>query len=212
MADHIATTLGVDGFYRRAESGPAVLYVADLIGDDVHIRWVSDNFERVLGYPPGDCIDDPDWWLSRYHPDDVAGAIQRRTHFRSSERVSSEYRFRHGDGSYRWIVDEFNVITGEPGSPVQVVGALIDVTDRKDVENAVRRANGRLNFLLSDGPGVIFTCKPWGNLQTTFISESVTRLLGYQPEYCVADPNFWADRLHPDEREHILAAVWRQLH
>ena len=207
MADHIATTRGVDGFYRHAESGPAVLYVAELIGKAVHVRWVSDNFERVLGHSPGDCIDDPDWWLSHYHPDDLADAFQLRGHFGSSERVSAEYRFRHGDGEYRWISDDFNVVTQGPGAPAQVVGSLIDVTDRKDVENAVRRANDRLNFLFSNGPGVIFTCKPWGALHTTFISESVTRLLGYEPEVCVADPNFWVDRLHPDERDGVLAGL-----
>ena len=129
---------------------------------------------------------------------------------RISDRLngfSSEYRFRHGDGEYRAINDDYEIVTGDPGAPVQVIGVLIDVTDRKDVENAVRRANDRLNFLLSEGPGVIFTCKTWGNLQITFISESVTRLLGYEPEGCVADPNFWVNRLHPDEREHILAGL-----
>jgi len=83
----------------------------------------------------------------------------------------------------------------------------MDITDRKEIENAVRRANDRLNFLFSSGPGVIFTCKPWGALQTTFISESVTRLLGYEPAACVSDPNFWVDRLHPDEREGVLDLV-----
>lgn len=84
---------------------------------------------------------------------------------------------------------------------------MIDVTDRKDVENAVRRANDRLNFLLSDSPGVIFTCKAWGTLQTTFVSKSVTRFLGYKPEVCVAGPSFWADHLHPDERVEVLAGL-----
>ena len=38
-------------------------------------------------------------------------------------------------------------------------GQFTDITDRKEVENAIRQANDRLNFLFSSGPGVIFTCK-----------------------------------------------------
>jgi PAS domain S-box-containing protein len=209
MADHIATTIAVDGLDRRAESGPAVLYVAELAGEDIHVRWVSDNFERVLGHSPHACLNDPDWWLDQFHPDDKAAALERWSNFPTTEQVASEYRFCHGDDRYRWISDNVNIVTGEPGAPIQVVGALIDVTDRKDIVDAVGRANDRLNFLLSDGPGVIFTCKPWGALETTFISESVTRLLGYQPEACVAYPSFWVDRLHPDERESVLAGLHR---
>ena len=44
MADYIAETLTVDDVDRRVEKGPAVLYLAELVSDAVHVRWVSDSF------------------------------------------------------------------------------------------------------------------------------------------------------------------------
>ncbi|MFP6742585.1 MAG: PAS domain-containing protein [Alphaproteobacteria bacterium] len=78
MADHIAATFAVDGYDRRVENGPVVLYVAELIGETVHVRWVSENFERLLGHDSGACIANPDWWLNHIHPDDQAALLHRR--------------------------------------------------------------------------------------------------------------------------------------
>ena len=134
MANHIAATIAIGRYDRRVESGPIVLYVAELVGETVHVRWVSDNFERVLGHDASACIVDPAWWINHLHPSDQAASLERRPQFPSIAQIASEYRFCHGDGGYRWISDHINIVTGEPGAPIQVVGALIDVTDRKDIK------------------------------------------------------------------------------
>lgn len=68
MANHIAATFAVGGYDRLVESGPIVLYVAELVGETVRVRWVSEHVERLLGHNPSACITEPDWWLNYLHP------------------------------------------------------------------------------------------------------------------------------------------------
>ena len=163
--------------------------------------------EDILGYGVEVCLGGHGWWRDRIHPADRDEAVARVAELSSAGRLVQEYRFRHGDGGYRWMRDDLNVIAGAAEGPVRAVGAWIDVTGRREIEAAVQSANDRLNFLLSAGPGAIYTAKPWGGFETTFISESVTRLLGYQPEQIVANPGFWFDHIHADDRDGVTAGL-----
>src|SRR6185312_11412964 len=50
-----------------------------------------------------------------------------------------EYRFRHKRGDYVWIQDTFRVAPEKLGKPKEIVGSWADITDRKNIESALRR-------------------------------------------------------------------------
>ena len=65
----------------------------------------------------------------------------------------------------------------------------------------------RLNHLSLYMPAVIYSCLTTNNFPPTFISESVKRLMGYEPCEFINTPSFWADHIHPDEKEAIFKGI-----
>ena len=53
------------------------------------------------------------------------------------QQVVTEYRFRHKDGQYRWLLDETKVVSDTDGNPIELVGYCIDITERKTQQAAL---------------------------------------------------------------------------
>jgi PAS domain S-box-containing protein len=66
---------------------------------------------------------------------------------------------------------------------------------------------GRLEALVKASPIAMFTCRAGGDFATTFVTEGVRALWGYEPEDFLNQPGFWADRIHPDD----VSAVYDHL-
>ncbi len=75
---------------------------------------------------------------------------------------------------------------------------------RKQAEGALLAAQGRLAHLLTSSRVVIFSLEAKDEHQRTFISENVRDFIGYEPEECLADPDFWSNHVHPDDRDGVL--------
>jgi PAS domain S-box-containing protein len=116
-------------------SSPAVLFTLAIEGDDVErITWTSDNLLDVLGYPPEAAIA-PNWWQEHVHSDDLERVLaQTKSDLFSRGYGTQEYRFRHADGGYRWTRCDIRLTRNATGQPAEVVGAWLDVTERKQAE------------------------------------------------------------------------------
>lgn len=98
-----------------------------VIGADGLFSRVNGAWQSVLGYPPSELIAKP--LLDLVHPDDLDRTIaEYRRHFEEGEPVESfQNRYRHRDGSYRWL--EWMSQTAPDRSVAFAVAR--DVTDRK---------------------------------------------------------------------------------
>ena len=105
--------------------------------DEVHY---STEWKRQIGYEDGEIDNDVTEWLSRVHPDDLEPtiAIIRNTLVEDSPR-QAEFRFRHKDGSYRWILARASTLQDKFGNPTRLFGSNIDITERKRAEEDLRR-------------------------------------------------------------------------
>lgn len=63
----------------------------------------------------------------------------------------------------------------------------------------------RSEFLVNTCPVVIYTCKAKDDFASTFITEGVRHLWGYDPEEFLKDKNFWIDRVHPEDVARVRA-------
>jgi PAS domain S-box-containing protein len=115
----------------------------------------------------------------------------------------NEYRFRRKDGSYCWIHDELRVIYDDAGKPLEIVGSLSDINQRKAAEADVTAAFARLNHILASSPTVLYSFSATGENNPTFISDNVREVLGYEPGEYLQDRNFVPSRIHPDDAARV---------
>ena len=120
-------------------SSTAVIYATTVDGDSFTPTWVSGNLTRITGYEVAEALD-PDWWADQVHPDDRAAVFASLPHLLTDGQLTFEYRFRRKDGTYRWMHDEARLTRDSAGHPVEIIGAWLDVTDRKAAEVAMREA------------------------------------------------------------------------
>ncbi len=114
---------------RLLDSSPAVIYSRKAAGD-FPITFVSDNIKTLTGYEPDEFVS-PGFPAQNIHPDDVSVIASGLADVLKSDKNAYDYRFRHKNGSWRWIHDELKVVRDEKGKPLELVGYWRDVTERK---------------------------------------------------------------------------------
>lgn len=104
------------------------------------------NYEIVLGYhlPANQLTYEA--WISHLHPDDKDRVVAKMKSFLGADKKfwSDEYRLLKADGSSIHILDRGRLILTAAGDPVRMVGSMINITERKQAEEAQRRFNVQL--------------------------------------------------------------------
>jgi PAS domain S-box-containing protein len=118
---------------RLLSASPAVIYGFKATADFAP-TFISDNITSVFGYTPADYLADPPFWRDRVHPGDLVRIEEAISAFFHNGIHAVEYRFRHKDGSYRWVNDQQHLIRGVDGKPFEIVGSWSDITARKAAE------------------------------------------------------------------------------
>jgi two-component system cell cycle sensor histidine kinase/response regulator CckA len=118
---------------RVVTSVGAVIYELEVQAHGIELRWISDALMSTLGYPASAAYE-IGWWSNNLHPNDSAN-LSRRSLSNRMHEGAIEYRFRHSNGSYRWIRDEQRILRDVDGRPISVIGALIDVTTNHELQD-----------------------------------------------------------------------------
>jgi diguanylate cyclase (GGDEF)-like protein/PAS domain S-box-containing protein len=103
--------------------------------------WWNANFQGLFGYTPDQIEPGPESWTGRLHPEDAArvqAGIERMIRG-SGSTWSDEYRFRRGDGSYADIFDRGFIIRDADGRAVRMLGAMQDVSERRQQQQRIER-------------------------------------------------------------------------
>jgi PAS domain S-box-containing protein len=80
-------------------------------------------------------------WAGGVHPDDFNRCLKIYTeHFSKREIFEMEYRLRRYDGMYRWIFDRGVPYSDPEGNFKGYIGSCIDVTQRKEAQDALKRS------------------------------------------------------------------------
>jgi diguanylate cyclase (GGDEF)-like protein/PAS domain S-box-containing protein len=101
------------------------------------IRYLSENIERLTGYPLQIFLDDWGAWQSIVHPEDLQD--WKKFMDKLSEGISNEHEFRinHKDGKTIWVNDNVQV-TRENNGKLIVYATVTDITERKKTEDQIR--------------------------------------------------------------------------
>jgi two-component system cell cycle sensor histidine kinase/response regulator CckA len=105
------------------------------------LRW-RQGLESLLGYNPLSTKPEIGFWQERVHPEDRSRATAglREAINGQGNHWSGEYRFRHVDGSYLSLLERALIVRDEHGSAVRVVGSLMDITARKQLQDQLARS------------------------------------------------------------------------
>lgn len=142
---------------------PAVLFVTRAAPEPI-CEFISDNVRSVLGYEPSDFLGPFDFWLNQLHPEDRATVATATTRLYAEGSSACEYRFRHKDGSWRWLHASARVLRDASGTPVQNVGCWLDISERKEAEAAQRENERRASSLLNAVNHPMFLLDLQGNI------------------------------------------------
>ncbi len=122
----------------------------------------SPSWNVLRGYAPDEHIDPSrEAWLARAHPDDVAHILANveRQRLGDTDFDTLEYRERHRDGRYIWILSRGKPVEWDAdGTPIRTIGTDTDITRLKVAEEELAAEKERLRVTLeSIGDGVIST-------------------------------------------------------
>jgi diguanylate cyclase (GGDEF)-like protein/PAS domain S-box-containing protein len=149
----------------------------------------SATWSRMLGYEPGELASDADAWLDLVHPYDLSHLLhQEHLHLEGlTEQFECEFRMRHKDGRWIWILDRGKVIArGEDGRPLRMIGTHTDITEHRQLTDALLQEKERLRITLqSIGDGVICTDAAGA---VTFVNPSAEALTGWSATAALGRP------------------------
>ena len=141
-----------------------------------------------------------DLWAKVVHPDDREKATQ--SSYQATDagaEMNIEYRVCHADGSVHWFMSRGMPVLNEDGSFDKYIGTLIDITDRKLLEQELIESKVRYGYALDAAQAGIWE---W-NVETDALnwSDQVWRLYGLKPGSKPLNHQLCVDTVHPEDRE-----------
>jgi len=167
-------------------------------------RQVLDYFgktvEQLKGWSTSDAV----------HPDDLPDVISAwRDSVETVSLYDVDHRLRGADGGYRWFHARGLPLVDTDGRIVRWYVLLTDIDERKQAEEKLRRSEWSLleaqklshsgSWSLDVSSGVVTT------------SPEMFRTFGVKPGEDCSSPDFWFDRIHPDDRKRVRALFERCL-
>jgi two-component system cell cycle sensor histidine kinase/response regulator CckA len=116
-----------------------------------------------------------------------------------------EIRIRRGDGTDGFIRMSSAPVRDADGNVVAAVAIIVDVTDQRQAERAVRSTDERFKFVAKATNDVIWD---W-DLKTNSLvwNDSVETVFGHKQNRIFPEIQWWYDHLHPEDRERVVAGV-----
>jgi PAS domain S-box-containing protein len=164
------------------------------------IKYLSEECYRVLGFDPHGEQPRYEAFMQRIVAEDQAKVREAvETAGRENSEYELEYRIVHPGGEIRDIHVIGHPVLGPSGDAVEFVGTVIDITERKRAEGALRRSEA----YLAEAQRLTHTGSWAYNLDTRELihsSEEHSRLFGFDPESGVPSFEELVQRIHPEDR------------
>lgn len=126
--------------------------------------FVSEQAERILGYPVEAWLGDSTFWQDHIHGKNREAAILLRAHVADKKQGDQfEYRMISSDGRVIWFRDMVTVVV-ENGRTVRLRGVMVDITDEKHVEEALNQERNFASAVLDTAGALVMILDPEGRI------------------------------------------------
>jgi PAS domain S-box-containing protein len=136
-----------------------------------------------------------------YHPEDLARLREpRRVAFTRPVPFENEIRVLGKDGKYRAFLFRYKPLLDEAGTIDRWFMAALDIEDRKEAEEALRRSERQFRLLVETIPALVWRSTPEGDLD--YLNHKAVEYLGHTAEGLAGGR--WLELVHPDHRDATL--------
>lgn len=118
----------------------------DLLTDQI---WWGEGLQKIFHYSSQTAQTNSEWWFDHVHPEDQAKVHRSidQALGNGMEFWSKEYRFQRKDGTFADILNRGYILKNGMGKPNRMIGAILDITERRQAEETIRRQNIMLSGL-----------------------------------------------------------------
>lgn len=192
-------------FHQLADNIQEVFWITDAVtGEDIYI---SPAGEKIWDHSIQDLMQVPNIFINSILPEDRPAVIEMIEKQRQGQKTEMEYRIVKSDGSHIWVWDRAFPILDEAGKVLRVAGIAADITERKQVEDALQRSEDRYRQLLNVAPiGVAVHVD--GKIE--FVNGAGAKIIGANSVDELQGHSVM-DIVHPDDRKSTIEALQRML-
>jgi len=127
----------------------------DIINDTM---WWNEAYFTMMGYDPSGPVPPLPDWIRKVHPDDRDKIVSRLKRIRKNQVDSwqDSFRYQLSDNTWGTVLDRAYVIRNEEGQPVRVIGAYVDITQQKLIEEKLQFEKMLSDSLIQKMPGLFY--------------------------------------------------------
>ena len=180
---------------------PMAFYTAQSI-DNFGRIWVSEQIDRVSGFPVSTFLGDKHFWTSRLHPEEFKQVLNEFETIYEKGTIGIEYRWQCADGAYRWFRDQAVLIRDEQGNPKEIIGTWRDITERKEADEALKNSEKKYRNLVDNALVGVYQTDMKGNF--LFANEALVRMLEFESSKELMTRNIPELYKNPKDRDVLI--------
>jgi PAS domain S-box-containing protein len=178
------------------EQLPLIIYI-NPADDPSHTVYISPQIKNIFGYSAEEWLTDPKLWTRMLDPQDYEHVLAEVKRIEDSgEPLNIEYRMIADDNRKVWVHDEAVLVRDPQGNPLFWQGYMIDITERKQMWEALLESEARYRDLVENSHDLICTHDLEGNLLS--VNDAAVNLTGFSRDALI-NMNL-QDRLSPASR------------
>ena len=171
-----------------------IIWTLDTRGN---FTFANSSGEAISGYPVHEILGQP--FTPLVHPDDLPKAREVMQENLAGRSSTYEMRFRAKSGE-TFVLSASSVPLFAGSEVTGIVSVARDITAQKRAEAELRDSQQKYETLVNSLDGIVWEADR-DTFRYSFVGKPAERILGYPLSRWLAEPTFWEDHLHPDDRE-----------
>ncbi|MCI5056953.1 MAG: PAS domain-containing protein [Flavobacteriales bacterium] len=177
---------------------------------------LNDEWFKLIGYERHEIehLVDYEWWRANIHPNDIeATEAKSKLLFEGKiEKFENQYRRKHKDGSWIWVLDRGKVLEWDENRiPKTIIGAHINISERKAQEHRMKSQERRFSSIVE---GINLCTWEFNFDKKVFdVNDKGFALVGYTREE-MEPVTFakWKSQVHPDDFKKVMQKMDEHFH